>query len=106
MRLEKNHYGWSAKTEYPLEDLGVEGVRVLTLSTSKAISGLLCTNVSAAIEIGNSRVFIMFQDYNKRLATTGIRCTEKNVRVQQTLCERDIDTYIAEAKQHYAVQKQ
>ena len=102
MNIENSAYGWRADTICHLQDLGIDGKRILVLCTAKSFFGVLQTSVYAVVEKENLGSLVLITDYNKKLAVTHTKCTEENVQEQHARFEKDINIYIEEANQHYA----
>ena len=94
--LVKGRSGWQVETCFPLPD-----GRELSFSTGKRHDGSLCTTASVSKRDGQSRTFVIFQDYMKTVRREKVRCTDKTVQAQHLDALKDKDIVMAEVKAQY-----
>lgn len=93
------YYGWKAITLLPVPQLSDK--TYLEVTTMKRSNGALCTTCWIQKEDNGMLSHVMFQDFNKTIYETKVRCIEKAVREQHELALQNIATTIAEAVAHY-----
>lgn len=92
----KGRSGWQMETRFPLP-----GDRELCFSTYKRNDGSLCTTASVSKRSGQSRIFVVFQDYMKIIRRERVRCTSKAVQAQHLDALKDKAIVMAEVKAQY-----
>lgn len=92
----KGRSGWQMETCFPLP-----GDRELCFSTYKRHDGSLCTTASVSKRSGQSRIFVVFQDYMKTIRREKVRCTSKAVQAQHLDALKDKAIVMAEVKAQY-----
>ena len=93
----KGYYGQQAETGLDLPDN-----RFLKITTMKRASGNLATTASVGKSNGDSFSFVVFQDFNKTLASEKVRVTEKAVKTQHDKVLENLDALKAEIAEFYS----
>lgn len=103
-RLYKSmHNGWTAKTIVNTPEIGER--RFLELVTCKRYTGEVATiaTVCTRTEDGVGYTFVVFQDFNRAVASEKTRATEKNVEKMHRLALQHIESLKRDACEHYGV---
>ena len=95
----KGRRGWQMETCFQLPD-----DRELCFSTHKRYDGSLCTQAIVSKCSGQSRSFVVFEDYMKTIRLENVRCTRKAVQAQHLDALKDKDIVMAEVKAKYYTQ--
>lgn len=90
---------WSAETEIMLEPK-----LMLSIDTSKRHTGEIATVASVHIIEGRMKTHRVFEDYNKCLAFSRVRCTSKAVENQHMKVMSQIETIKADVARFYSQQ--
>jgi hypothetical protein len=96
--IRKGHYGWQATTNVDLDDK-----RVLSFTTMKRSNGQLTTTVQCMSRQEGSKFlsYVMFQDWNCRVISEVVRCTEKSVTNQHQYALSLLEELKSQCLAHY-----
>jgi hypothetical protein len=98
--VRKGAYGWRACTSIPFPF----GDRQLELTTMKRSNGTLATTACCGKQEGLCFTYIVFEDFNMRVLSENVRCTEAAVRAQHQKALEKLPEIEARCARHYGVE--
>lgn len=95
-RISKGHYGWTARTQVPLDD-----GHAIDFCTMKRSNGAIVTTAQRVKLERNSFSYVMFQDFNMRVLSEPGRATEKFIADQHQRALALVDEIKRVCAAHY-----
>lgn len=95
--ISKGHYGWTARTQVPLDD-----GYAIDFCTMKRSNGAIVTTAQRVKTERGGFSFVMFQDFNMRVLSESGRATEKFIADQHQRGLAKLEEIKAACEDHYS----